>query len=369
MAPLDTQGNQRQDLWFSVWKAMAEDAADLGAEPAPEVTRRLQSMPGRRLPPALTGAARSALGSNVDDVRLHAGPQADKVLALLGAPACCLGRHVLLSGRALGHGATAAGMLLHELAHVAGGRRGDVVRCWDAADHGALSVAACTAQRTLLEAIAGAVGMSWPQFLRGIRNAASNMDFRGRAARLGATASYVLGISKGEGVAHGESTNYTSPSMAANERLNVFEQNRHVNMAVGELMRDVPLLTIGSVSVRTPTGRSGSMGRTVGGVSLLERAWMRSLGNAFHVAQDRGSHREGTQGFGHDDPRCTGWSPDVKVHEHSMGKGWERCGEAAYNRALNNSLDIASNFLLGIKRRTRAAFTIPVPPRMPLSCP
>ncbi|MGC8874296.1 MAG: hypothetical protein ACP5SI_07615, partial [Chloroflexia bacterium] len=62
------------------------------------------------------------------------------------------------------------------------------------------------------------------------------------------------------------------------------------------------------------------------------------LGDALHVAQDRGSHWEGAKGMGHDDPRhkhlLFGWSPD-NVADNPEG----------YRQALDNTREVLAQFI------------------------
>ena len=161
-------------------------------------------------------------------------------------------------------------------------------------------------------------------------------------------------------MAHGEAMNYTSTNMAENARLNISEQSRHVRMAIEEIMRDKPLLELSGYRIRWDTKHSKYLGPTVGGVSFMEREWVKSLANAFHVSQDRASHREGTQGYGHDDPRCPKWSPDdSKNGDAGRGTNWERYNPMAYNRALNNSRDVVREFLILLRHRTGATSRSP----------
>lgn len=368
-----SEAKQDTDLMCSIWGAVIEDVAGKGRQATPEMIAWLRILRGRRLPPKLATEVRATFGRDVADVRLHTGPQADTMLGLINARACCLGRHILLGGPALVGESDAAGVLLHELTHICLDPRHDTLRCWDAREHAALSAAACTTAtlKPLLAAIVEAVGMSWPSFLQGIRHASSNMDFRGRVVRYKATLDYLGGV-KGEGTAHGESTNYTSTSMADNRALNIREEDKHIETAVRQLVTARPLLKVGKHRVGLPTLRSPALGATIGGVSVLERKWVKSLGNALHVAQDRASHREGTKGHGHDDPRCPAWKPDKKdPHEHSMGKGWERCGAAAHNKAFNNSADVLHKFLQKINGRKPDEFKAPLHPpgKKPTHCP
>lgn len=364
--------------WSSLcraWElAAAEDRAERAVYPDDAWVRNVRDLPSYPLPIEVAAKWKALVGKGLEGVRLCAGAAVDTALRQVGVAACCFGQHVLVGSHALNSTDRAAPILLHELAHVGHGPCWDRVRCWDAADHASLSEAACVAYGTLLRPLARAVDVDWPDFIQGIRNASSNMDFRGRAAHPLDTLGYVFGLARGEGVRHGEAQNYAAGvSWTANAAMNIAEQNRHAHMAVGELLADHPLLTIGRYRIRARSHRSGSLGRTVGGVTVWEREWIKSLANAFHVAQDRASHREGTHGYGHDDPRCSrspAWNPDRNVHEHSMGKGWDRCSAAAYKRALNNSFDVIEEFLRELQRRsTGATFAIPVATRMTTRCP
>ena len=94
----------------------------------------------------------------------------------------------------------------------------------------------------------------------------------------------------------------------------------------------------------------------LGPMTVLEKEWIKSLANALHVAQDRGSHREGVMGYGHSDKRSgnkPAWNPDSPgVHTHPAndpeGLTWRRCNVAAYNKALNNSYEVMQAFLSGL---------------------
>jgi hypothetical protein len=368
----------------SICSAIVEDAMGLGNRPLPEVLRCLKGMRGHRLPQDIIHPVKSIFGLDANTVRLHTGQRANKLLALVGAPACCIGPHILLGESILARSATVIPVLLHELAHIAAVQRDDRLRCWNAKGHADLSAAACETYRLPLETLATAVNLQWPELIRGIRNASSNMDYRGRVRHADDFAVYVLHKvkeswgSKGEGPPHGEGFNYAPVSEEANRRRNIAEQNWHAQKAAEEFRKDEPLLQIGDHELRVRNFRSGPlpthfMNENAYGVSMLERAWIKSLANALHIAQDRAAHREGRQGYGHDDPRYKNktWHPDVVVHEHqdSAGEGWYRCNKAAYNMALNNSGDVIREFLMRINLGTNASITIPARTRKPVRCP
>jgi hypothetical protein len=366
----ELQVKKHHAFWSSVGSALLEDALQLDRCPTQRMKRYLQRFDGRPLPAKVRQVSHKVFKRRAEDVMVHVGPRSDDLLVQAQAPACCFRHHVLLASWALTTPDQAARLLLHELTHYGTTGPIDGVRCWDAGEHALISAEACTAYQADLDSLVTSVDLVWEQFLRGIQNASSNMDFRGRVTYLGTTLKYLSGISKGEGPAHGEGRNYTSPSMATNEALNLREQTRFIQSAVEHFLQDEPL-AVGPLHIRPPTQRSGPMGDTLGGISLLEREWIKSLGGALHIAQDRAAHREGTQGHGHDDPRCAdrGWNPDKRRHDHSLGKGWERCNEAARNKALNNSFDAVYDFLKGVYQRQDNAARLARVPRLPETCP
>jgi hypothetical protein len=72
------------------------------------------------------------------------------------------------------------------------------------------------------------------------------------------------------------------------------------------------------------------------------------LGDALHIAQDRGAHWEGAKGKGHDDPRhkhmLFGWSPDDKNDNKvdNPPAGYDKYG---YNNAIKFTKDVLRKFV------------------------
>lgn len=77
----------------------------------------------------------------------------------------------------------------------------------------------------------------------------------------------------------------------------------------------------------TGLGATGLLGMVTSGLSKRPltafQAIFAALGEACHVAQDRGSHWEGVQGHGHDDPKAKeqGWNPDDRAQNPGTRSG------------------------------------------------
>lgn len=123
---------------------------------------------------------------------------------------------------------------------------------------------------------------------------------------------YLGGISKGEGPEHGEAGNYwyIDESFARSENLKV--QNGYLNLAVQYYKEANALL------------KKGQPAHKVGEIFAKSAL---ALGNACHIAQDRGSHGEGVYHKGHDDPRVKqGWASDDKFKN-----------KPGYDKAIDNT--------------------------------
>jgi hypothetical protein len=124
---------------------------------------------------------------------------------------------------------------------------------------------------------------------------------------------WVVGITRGEGPDHGESYNY-DPAIPDAEcvALNVSRQRMYMWKAVSFARRQQALQRQGAT-----VAKQGSAADDM----------FAALGDACHVAQDRGSHGEGIAGRGHS--RTDGKNPDSRADNSS---GW---GDAYDNtRAL-----------------------------------
>ena len=350
-------GLQQDDrLSPAVKAALCEDVAGCGAWVDTSLAARLSQIGtnGRPLPRRLAGAMEREFASDLSRIRLHVGPGVDETAALFGADAFCVGTDVFFSGAVLNRtdGTPHLDVLRHELAHVIYRAEPERIRFWGHRDHGELTEKACRAFYPELDRLVKLknLDISRGDLIKGLKIASSNMDVRQRVRHAGSTLRYLTKLAAGEGPRHGEGDNYQDDedSWHRYEAMNLNEQRKWIRMAKGEFESDLASW----IDDLVPTVRGLRLPK-IGPISLNEKEWVKSLANAFHVAQDRGSHREGIKGFGHDDARCsTGWNPDVATHDHSKGLSWKRCSIAAYNKALNNSYLVLKEFFEAIRNKT-----------------
>lgn len=95
-----------------------------------------------------------------------------------------------------------------------------------------------------------------------------------------------------EGPEHGEDGNYTTTDPGSAASQNIKEQRKHLEGALRHRKRFNRVLKSKTETMREKLGKLASINK-----DIVER-----LGDALHIAQDRGSHWEGVKGRGHDDP-------------------------------------------------------------------
>jgi len=368
------------DVLPSVRAALDEDAAGAGLEAGPALAARLNRLRNRgcSLPRPLARAVQREFACDFSRVRLHIDRDADQVAAMFRARAFCIGTDIFLGKAAFGgsRGPLDLGVLRHELAHIALRIEPERIRFWSHGVHAELTEKVCLTFSDELDRLLTMKNIDVTGdkegLIKGLKTASSNMDVRKRVWHwrywddllfkslpdkiVGGLWLKLFGSRPtsiaGEGPSHGEGYDYKlyerhwGNNQGKNETRNRKEQESHIADAVRYFKKDreswaddlIPEIRLGTVPV-------------IGPVSMLEKEWIKSLANALHIAQDRGSHREGVKGFGHDDPRCKcrpGWDPDEPKHDHRMGGSWKRCSRAAYNRALNSSYEVMCQFLAGI---------------------
>jgi hypothetical protein len=126
---------------------------------------------------------------------------------------------------------------------------------------------------------------------------------------------FLLGIKKGEGPNHGEDGNYAETDERKAAAQNIAVQNAYLDKAVAFYRQTESLRRAGE-----PVHEIGTAAKEM----------FNALGDACHVAQDRGSHWEGVKGRGHDDPRKKkGWDPD-NPSDNAEG----------YRRAILNTIQL-----------------------------
>ncbi len=149
---------------------------------------------------------------------------------------------------------------------ITGNRR--PIQCWGSADHEKIST----------EAAQGII--EDPLFVYQVAQSSSLMDFTTKRL-LWTGPLFLLGITKGEGPEHGEDGNYSHTNVAAATAHNLQAQNSHLNRAA-EYRRQAKALE--------------RQGRPVHEIGSLHHKMFRELGDACHIAQDRGSHGEVLEG-------------------------------------------------------------------------
>lgn len=321
-------------------RALEEGPKDLG-----EMAEKLeaQQTKGQPLDSETRAVAEASFGEDFRDVRIHVDASAHRLAQELGAKAFAIGQHIFFQKGAYNPQTQAGAELLgHELTHVVEhGRRGRI-SFWGGAVHKEIT-------RTLASTI-----IADEELVSKLEKASTKMDYRvrrlakaavpflpaagglvggailggiiggpvgaligGLIGGIAGTLATPLGLTRfpPEGPEHGEGGMYEieiEPARAINERV----QNERLDRAIS--------------AYKTWKERGES--------EPMPAAVIENLGDALHIAQDRGSHWEGAKGMGHDDPRhkhmLLGWSPDDP-----------RDNPDGYRRAMENTSAVLRRFV------------------------
>ena len=345
---------------------------------------------GRPLPEWLVDLIGRRLNRDFADVRLHAGDRAAELASRLGTVAFCVGNDIFVDRRLLrcGRSTLTLEVLCHELAHIAGAVAPGTIRCWHGDGHAALTGLAfdefkdefaelvkiktlhITKEALKKRLVVASNNMDYRhriptpfhpfETLRYLPNAIADLlsewripilqpIFKQRVVR--AVINAVPLVAKGEGPRHGEGRNYTDAGKGeedgGNIDLNKKQQTEEWKQAVEEFKFD----KAHDIDDWIPTGNID----VLGGVTVNEKEWVKSLGNALHTTQDRAAHREGRKGFGHDDRRTAwtpAWTPDDQTnddhhgHDGEDGHSWWICNVAAFHKGFNNCCEVLELFFL-----------------------
>jgi len=304
---------------------------------------------GQPLEPQTRAAAEASFGRDFRGVRIHVDDSAHQLAQELEAKAFAIGQDIFFQEGAYNTQTQAGAELLgHELTHVVEhGRRGRI-SFWGGAVHKEIT-------RTVASTI-----IADEEFVSKLEEASVKMDYRVRrlakaavpflpaagglvggailggivgGAILGGIVGGLIGGIAGalatplgltrfppEGPEHGEGGMYEmeiGPARAINEGV----QNERLEAAIS------------AYKTWKERGEGGPMPAAV----------IENLGDALHIAQDRGSHWEGAKGMGHDDPRhkhmLFGWSPDDprdnpdgywRARENTSAVLWQFVDEAGF---------------------------------------
>jgi hypothetical protein len=290
-----------------------------------EIARQLRRLRRSASPvcPSARPGLEAAFGCDFHAVRIHRGPAAIEMADRIGAVAFCCGSDIVLGADLLAAPASVQlPILQHELAHASLNQTGDAIYCWMPGRH-----------RELTRKVVGAyVGLGpWSDMLA---DASTEMDTREwtRLAKMGAAK--VFGLSPPEGPQHGEGGEYKEDLEKAREINRKFQESL--------VQRAAEFYRIWEANVRASLPRR----KILPVYWPLESAYflispfkkvIRYLGDALHVAQDRGAHSEGARGQGHHEPTVglpSGYDPDDP----------ERNPEG-YKLALVNSKEVMDEFV------------------------
>ena len=307
VAPVESPERKKEASGGVMRKAAGDTAADVAAGSVPPIVHEVIDAPGQPLDPGTRSFMEARFGHDFSRVRVHADARAAQSARAIRAHAYTVGQDVVFdAGRYATRTPGGRHLLAHELAHTVQQERSrGLLSRWSAEGHEAITHAA--ARKVLQD----------PLFVWQVARHSGLMDYR--SERLLVTGPmFLMGIIKGEGPEHGEDGNYSTTSETAARSVNLLVQRRRLQQAVSR-HRDFDQAM-----------RSGRPVHEVG--SIASRVYA-ALGDACHIAQDRGSHGEGVQGKGHDDPRAKArgrsWSPDSS-----------RDNPEGYQAAIDNTTEL-----------------------------
>lgn len=230
--------------------------------------------------------AEASFGEDFKDVRVHSDAEANSLAAEFQANALTVGKDVFFAEGAYQPQTDAGAKLLgHELTHVAEGGTRDKIAFWGGADHEKLT-------RKGAQNVMPRQG----KLINDLAFYCRQMDLRVRRIAKAAVP-HIWGKIRGkrllaEGPEHGEDGNYTTTDLGSAASQNIKEQRKHLERALQHRKRFNRVLKSKTETMREKLGKLASINK-----DIAER-----LGDALHIAQDRGSHWEGVAGRGHDDP-------------------------------------------------------------------
>ncbi|UCE50620.1 MAG: DUF4157 domain-containing protein [Phycisphaerales bacterium] len=274
----------------------------------PPVVHEVLSSPGRSLEAPTRGFMESRFGHDFSKVRIHTDARSAESVQAVRARAYTVGNDVVFgTGQYSPQSPEGKRLLAHELTHVvqhASSR--DRISLWGDKDHKKITYKA--ARKIIPD------GM----FRYHLASASTLMDYKtGRLLWTGP--GFLLGFTKGEGPEHGEDGNYSNSSESAASAENKRVQKSYLNLAV-KYDKEYDRLRLKGEPIRK--------------LGKIARKMFHALGDACHIAQDRGSHGEGVKGKGHDDPRTKDdWDPDNSV-DNSEG----------YEKAIANTTELLTDW-------------------------
>jgi hypothetical protein len=293
---------------------------------------------GESLPMPIRNFFEPRFGYDFSKVRIHANNNADDSAKSIHAEAFTTGFDIAFaSGKYRPHSQDGIKLLAHELTHVlqqgsTPSLQGNHIQRWSGSDHKAITIKASSVipqyylDATLLKSLysyVGAMDLRMRRIARvaipGIKHYAVKWHPLARVLKI--KPPDILP----EGPEHGEGLNYQSPDVEKNRNLNMEYQNRYLDKSVEHFIDYRKLLK--DLQMKKTSGVANKLYPLA--IKISER-----LGDALHIAQDRGSHWEGVKNKGHKDPR-----PEEKYYCDDPSKN-----EDGYKNSIANSKEVLSDF-------------------------
>jgi len=300
-------------------------------ETVPPSVHEVLNSPGQPLDAATRAFFEPRFGHDFGKVRVHTDMKAAQSAQAMKTLAYTTENKIVVESSKVNlTSETGLRVLAHELAHVVARRGTNEVQCWGGKDH----------ERITYEAAKDLIPDKL--FVYAVATRSSLMDFRTRRLLwtgprflIGQHKGVVVSVAgpiigpalaalgtKGEGPDHGEDGNYSKRSESDAAPQNIARQNKYLMQALLHERQARTALREGK-----PVHKIGSASSQV----------FDSLGLAVHVAQDRGSHCEGTMGMGHNDPRTKdGWDPDNPAPDHN---------QTGYIKAVANTKELFMDWI------------------------
>jgi len=278
------------------------------------------------------------------EIKVHTDAEADNLSRQLNARAFTSGNDIFFrSGEYYPDSSEGRQLLAHELTHTIQQGTSTRIARWGGDVHETLTMSA--AYDIIRD-------KQWNWVIPMIKKTCNTMDWRLRriASAAGPYLKHLIGLGPiaGEGPEHGEDGNYTKPEATKPEDAKKYTDEQKENICAPE---NIGLQDERLAEAIAGKGRLAQMEKTkpktiFGRIGMwwekrsTRKEIAEKLGDALHIAQDRGSHREGARGLGHSNPQEIkskgAWSTD-NPSDNTIG----------YDKAKKNTREVLEKFNSG----------------------
>jgi hypothetical protein len=316
-------------------KESVEDISDLQ-----DVFHSLEN-PGHSLDEKILEIAKTSFGTGISDVKIHDDEEALELTSALHTQAMASERDIYFNRGVYQPGTDTGNQVIsHELTHITEGQTGGKVAFWGGSDHEKLTQQSATQVMPEEGFLINSLKFRSTMMDLRPRRFTKNVIVQGAKSKTKTFIRKRVGSIPGleklarkihipkvapEGSEHGEGGMY-DPNIKESEaiKINEDEQKKHINRAV-EYKRKFNL------TLKQP-------GKTtldkLGQLADVNKQIAVELGDALHIAQDRGSHAEGIYKRGHDDPRPL---EEFECDESSKNPG-------GFTAAFKNSINVLKEY-------------------------